>query len=430
MFTTAHRVDQLNPSTVRISGTVSSSELLRCYQEHRQSAAASIIHDKLLTPSSPPFPWSDTIQRYLEEELENLVVTLIQQHQLFVVGRGQWKFSSDSGSTLSDILELLESHPELLIRFELFLEVYPRPRIQGYECIEIEIPVSPDIDGLVEQRTLELRRSRARLKDIGNSRPAGYGDVLSLNISISSDNDGLLNESLEIDIELGKAVLPTQVEDRLVGTQVGETITVGIVADDADDCEFLVYTITIKRVAERYIPDMNESLIMELGLPPCSKEALRKLMIEEEEKQVHRHQIARIEQELWRHLLRANDFTLPKVWIQEAVKSISSDDSELLRSAVEIVGIGDSNKTLAVVAEKWVRHKVIVEGIARQENLGGARSLNDGCSDFMKNIEGPVISKDCYLRVKDFLMERAKISFQKKESSVSLQAAETLGERF
>lgn len=129
---------------------------------------------------------------------------------------------------------------------------------------EIEIP-----EGIVEKQIEALRTRAARLEPV--DRAAAAGDSLVIDFDGTLDGQRLRSATArDYVVELGAGTLVPAFEEALTGRSAGESATFPVTYADDDGREELRgrtvdYTVTVKAVQEKVVPEMTDDLALEVS---------------------------------------------------------------------------------------------------------------------------------------------------------------------
>ena len=180
-------------------------------------------------------------------------------------------------------LENVEENP---FRFRVTVPVEPVVELGDYRAYNIPYEVEPVPDETVAKLLDAQREQHVVLQELEEPRPAQEGDMVTITLSSDLDEDDEdLDAELELDDEDDEDDLDDEddegeddkeekialVQDRvrpeiyeaLIGAQPGDTRTITIHYDEDEESEQLrgrdvTYTLTIKNVQERLLPDWEE----------------------------------------------------------------------------------------------------------------------------------------------------------------------------
>lgn len=286
---------------------------------------------------------------------------LIKEHKLDVVGDPDVKIDS------------LEPGKE--IAYTAKVSLFPNPEVPALGKMAVSIVKrdvkDDDIDAVIE----DMRKSRATPQKLAFRNTAQKGDVVDAMLSI--DVEGEQSSRPEpVAIVLGSGTLPAEVEDQVVGMEIGQSKEISAVMPDTHPNKDVrgknaLFKITLSSLSEQVLPELNDAFAQSLNFEVASVLELR-MKIRKELEQFHARESKKdIQAAVLDKLLAGNEFPVPQVLIDDEIRSI------LTRNGVLNPRQGDTSKLsmepfrekLGDVAAKRVRSAIIVDQIGRNEKL-------------------------------------------------------------
>lgn len=153
-----------------------------------------------------------------------------------------------------DITEGRESGP---VTFEAIVEVRPSITISGYENLRVEVPSPFADDKQVEEQLDRLRNQFAELQTV--DRPAADGDNVSIDIEGSLGGEPLPGLTAQDYLyEVGAGAVVPELDEHLRGASAGDTLEFDAKHPDPDEERPLHFTITVKEVKEKVLPEVDD----------------------------------------------------------------------------------------------------------------------------------------------------------------------------
>ncbi len=154
-------------------------------------------------------------------------------------------------------LKIVSGEEEGPVAFEATVDVRPVPELVGYQGLQVTVPNpepgEADIDAQVER----MRAQSGELEDV--DRPAKVGDFVTIDIEGVHEGEavpGLTAGDYSYEVGSGLQSLGEEFDSQVEGSSAGETKTFTSPVPPNDlDVEF---TVTIKQVAERKLPDLTD----------------------------------------------------------------------------------------------------------------------------------------------------------------------------
>jgi len=143
--------------------------------------------------------------------------------------------------------------------FEADVEIRPEASISGYEALRVTIPSPVVGDDEIEAQINRFRETDAVLEDV--DRPIVNGDLV--NMDIRAAQPGSEAEPLEMSdfmYTVGSGSIAPEVDDLILGLRAGEEL---VVTAGAGAGQSVVYTMQLKQVKERILPELTDEWVEE-----------------------------------------------------------------------------------------------------------------------------------------------------------------------
>jgi trigger factor len=173
-------------------------------------------------------------------------------------------------------INVLSGESEGPLEFEVEVEVRPEVDIVGHREIKVTIPSPLVGDDEIEQQITRLRETDSELRDV--DRPIVTGDVLVVDIhgEDPSGNEDPMDLS-DYSYTVGSAAIAEGVDETIIGLRAGETLQA---TGRKSEGVFINFTIDIKQVRERILPDLTDEWVEE-NTEYATVEALREGILEQ-----------------------------------------------------------------------------------------------------------------------------------------------------
>jgi len=143
--------------------------------------------------------------------------------------------------------------------FEADVEVRPEVSLSGYDALRVTIPSPVVGDDEIEAQINRFRETDAVLEDV--DRPIVNGDLV--NMDIRAEQPGSQSEPLEMSdfmYTVGSGSIAPEVDDLILGLRSGEEL---VVTANAGTGQNVVYTMQLKQVKERILPELTDEWVEE-----------------------------------------------------------------------------------------------------------------------------------------------------------------------
>lgn len=148
---------------------------------------------------------------------------------------------------------------EGLLVFEADVEVRPEVSITGYDNLRVTIPSPVVGDDEIEAQINRFRETDAVLEDV--DRPIIGGDLV--NMDIRAEQTGSDAEPLEMSdfmYTVGSGSIAPEVDELILGLRAGEEL---VATANAGGQQSVVYTMQLKQVKERILPELTDEWVEE-----------------------------------------------------------------------------------------------------------------------------------------------------------------------
>jgi trigger factor len=192
------------------------------------------------------------------------------------------------------------------------------------------------------------------------------GDQVTVALA-TADESGGIGEQKEYRLELGKDQAIPGIEELIMEARPGETIERPVkwpedFPDEAQRGQTKTVRVTLKELKRKTAPDLDDAFAREVG-DFDSLDALREAVRKDLTAHVQREADSQVRTQILDQIAEANPFDVPPSWVRQLIDGyanayqIPEEDRE--RFAQEF----------RPLAERQVRRDLIVETIARDENL-------------------------------------------------------------
>ncbi len=231
-------------------------------------------------------------------------------------------------------------------------EVYPEIALQPLEQLALEVPrvaiEDPDVDAMIEK----LRTQRATRRAV--ERPAVAGDRAVVDFEGKIDGELFAGGSgKDVGIVLGSGQVLAEFDRALHGASAGETKTAEVTFPANYPTTDLAgkkadFTITVQRVEEQVLPDIDDAFAASFGVTSGKVEDLaaevRKNMERELGERLSRETKARV----FDALIKANSISVPRALVEQDIETLQ-------QGAMRELGVNDPDSAPAAGALRVAR---------------------------------------------------------------------------
>jgi trigger factor len=270
-----------------------------------------------------------------------------------------------------------EGAPEGQMVFDATFEVYPEVRLGDLGGTEVERVSSEVTDAAIDKTLDILRKQRRTFGQRPAAEPARVGDRVTIDFEGKVDGvpfEGGKAEGFQFIIGEGQMLEQFDAAVRGMKTGDSKTFPLQFPADyqgkevAGKEADFLV---TVKKVEEQHLPEVNEAFAKSLGVGDGSVEALRADVRRNLEREVKFRVMARNKGNVMEALLKIAELEVPKALVASEVERMT----EAARADLKKRGVKDAESApipadvFQPQAERRVRLGLVVGELVRANNL-------------------------------------------------------------
>lgn len=156
-------------------------------------------------------------------------------------------------------------------QYKARFEVRPRIENVDYEGFEVKKPSTAVTPEMIDAELARLQREHSTLVAPSPERPAIKGDVLSIAFQVEVNGKTISEASTEgISVELGSGQFLREIDEALVGLQVGATkdVVAALQANHPNPAyrgKDATFHISVKEVKERRLPAIDDDFAKDVG---------------------------------------------------------------------------------------------------------------------------------------------------------------------
>lgn len=230
-------------------------------------------------------------------------------------------------------VEVKKYVPGKELEFTAETEIVPAVKLGEYkklkakaETVKVE---AKDVDDIIDR----MRENFAEKKEV--KRAAKEGDEVTMDFVGKRDDvafDG--GTATDFDLKLGSGQFIPGFEEGVVGHKAGEEFDLNLTfpkdyhAKDLQNAK-VVFTVTLKSVHERELPEVNEEFAAKCG-PFTSADELRADIERELTAQKEREANEKLKDDLVKELVKVSEVPAPEILIKDQEKSIEQDFTQNL----------------------------------------------------------------------------------------------------
>lgn len=266
----------------------------------------------------------------------------------------------------------LNAEPGSPLTFTIEAEIEPDVEIKGYDKLKIRPRPKKVKRSHVDEAVEDLRGRLAEFKDV--DRPAEKGDYVSIDyVKVVIDGEekkGVNAPNYPIELGAGKI---KEFDKQIQNHKVGETVAVSMkFPGDYSDGELAgkkgELAVSIKKVQERILPEINEEFLKKLG-EFASEDALReKIQTDLEHRESER---ARNEafNEAIETLIKKNNFEVPPSRVETYIDAAYQEATQYAQPGAPVPSREQVAERYREAGIRFMKRLRIIDYIAAQEKL-------------------------------------------------------------
>lgn len=219
--------------------------------------------------------------------------------------------------------------------YRAVFEVYPEIALSALETLEVRRPQvtvgESDVDAMIEK----LRLQRAEWRAV--ERPAQKGDRVVVDFLGRIDGEPFAGGQAEdASIVVGGGQVLPEFDAVLDGGAAGETRQATVHFPEQYPAKELagkdaVFDVTVKRVEEQVLPEVDEAFAAAFGVNEGGTEALRVEVRKNMERELAERLKAETKTRVFNALLAANQVTVPRSLVEDEIDTLQADAMRQMR---------------------------------------------------------------------------------------------------
>lgn len=246
----------------------------------------------------------------------------------------------------------------------LEMEIKPEITPDKYRGIEVEVPENKLPEDALENQLNELREQNATYSDV--EREYQEGDGLNIDYKITNAEGKTLQHRSAQPVDNPAAALPAEVKEALAGKKAGDRVDV--------DVSGLKYSITVRAVREKKVPEINDDFAKDLGYADASE--LRSKTEDKLKKSVAEMNADEAFEALTLKLVESHQFDIPQALKMHVQKEMADSDMNYFRSTgyrpPRLQNISEADEYSRVLdqdAVQRVKGFLLIDAIGKKENI-------------------------------------------------------------
>ena len=289
--------------------------------ESRFKTLARTARLKGFRPGKAPMP---VVRQQFGAQVQSEVVgDLLRDSYAEAITQQQLKPATDPR------IETVSAEPGADMRYVALIEIFPEFTVNSVSELSIERPSAKIEDKDLEAMIETMRKQRPDF--ISVDRVAADGDRVTVDFEGRIDGETFQGGSATgIPFVIGQGRMLKEFEDGVKGAKAGEakSVTVNFPADYGSDAvagKTAIFSVTVQKVEEQKLPELNDEFCAAFGISEGGIEALRKEVLESMERELANAIRGKVRTQVLDKLHDANPIDVPKGMIAETVQSMQID---------------------------------------------------------------------------------------------------------
>ncbi len=211
------------------------------------------------------------------------------------------------------------------LTFSAEFEVYPEIELQGLENIEIEKPQGEIAEADIDKMLEVLRKQQATFKETTEAAVADSRVTMDFEGKVDGElfEGGAAND---FSLVMGQGQMIPGFEDGIVDKKAGETFEVQVTFPENYKEELkgkdAVFTITLKKVEEQILPELNDDFVKKFGSKTTTVADLRAEIKTNMEREFKNAMLFKVRSQVIDGLLKeCGEFDVPKEALKEEIQN-------------------------------------------------------------------------------------------------------------
>ena len=279
--------------------------------------------------------------------------------------------------------ELTSMELDPTLAFVVDVPVYPEIELGDYKAVRVDPIDAAVTDDDVQEVLDRLQKQKAEWKDVEGRKPV-EGDQVTIDYTVHEGEEEFQEPVTDAEWVLGETNLLEQLRERIEDLEPGQTEEFEVVFEEDDESadpkirgKHLKYSVTLKGVKERDLPEWTDELIKEITGAE-SMDELRQQIYED----IHQGKTGdgrtNVINQIVEKVAENSTIDLPAVMIDEEVEhQLSHQKEDLQRQGLSwdqfLMFSGQDEETmkeqLRPESERRLRNTMILQEIARLEEI-------------------------------------------------------------
>lgn len=266
--------------------------------------------------------------------------------------------------------------------FSVILDIKPEFTLDTgiYKGLKLKEPKLEVSEAEISQRLEALASRQAVLAPLDSLRPAETGDVVIMDYQFFKGQDPVSSgHSENVEVELGKGQLPTEIELALLRANVGDSVETTVhYGPEATNPELqdqdVRFVMQVKDVKKKLLPEIDDDFARSLSPEFSSLQVLKDRIVADLEESYQAQRDHALRTQILDQLRDKGEFDLPSTLVREDVEGMMENFKNRMRQQgmdPQSVGLEEDKlvEGFQEQAQKKVRAGIVLGRIAEQEDV-------------------------------------------------------------
>jgi trigger factor len=328
-------------------------------------------------------------------------------------------------------VELRDAAEDGGLGYTATFEIMPEITLGDLTSKSVSRPVASveesDIDAMIEK----LRKQRTTWTDV--ERGAADGDTVHMDFKGMIDGEVFDGGSAEdVPLLLGSGSMIDGFEAGLLGAQPGDERTLELKFPDDYRAEHLAgkdatFEVTIKRVAEPQLPEIDEDFVKAFGIEDGTAEGLRSDVAKNMRHELKQKLDSMTKERVMDVLIEANPIDIPKAMITQEAERMQQQMVQDMQQRGQSMGAELPASLFEEQAKRRVHLGLLVAEIIRQQSISAEEDkVRETIGEFAQSYENPQEVVDHYMSdqvarssIENLVLENGVVDWVLSQVSVS-----------
>lgn len=271
------------------------------------------------------------------------------------------------------------------LKYSANIPLVPKPTISGYDKLEVSVAKREVTEERIAKVVEQIQLTRATVSPLQFRTSVKEGDVLNCQVAVKQvGEESDVTRPEPVSFALGDGTFPKEVEEQLVGLEVGskKEITYTFPKDHSNEQlreKTFEYVFELLSLSERTLPEVTDEFVKGLNGQAQTVLEMRMQIREDLAARDADEGKADLDAAILEQLVEKNVFEIPQALIDDEIRWMLVDAGAVDPKKVDIsrIRVDSFRERLNEPADKRVRARVIVERIGNQENITVSRADRD-----------------------------------------------------